>query len=88
MTVTTSKITCPADIYTEIATAAVNVSFRVKTMVKTTQVRMANAASLPAPTATDFVAVSDKKWKALGSLTDNLYLMPIGGDAIVEVVKG
>ena len=88
MAVTTTKITCPAGIYTAIATAATNCSFRVKTMLPTTVVRMANAAVQPVPTATDYVAVSDRKWKELGSLTDNLYLMPVNGDAIVEVVKG
>lgn len=88
MAVTTGKITCPAGVYTAIATAATNVSFRVKEMLKTTQCRLAVASSLPAPSSTAYVAVSDRKWKEFGSLTDNMYLMPVGADAIVEVMKG
>ena len=88
MAVTTSKITCPAGVYTAIATAATNVSFRIKEMLKTTQVRLAVAASAPAASSTDYVAVSDRKWKEFGELTDNMYIMPVGANAILEVMKG
>lgn len=88
MAVTTTKISCPAGAYTAIATAATNVSFRVKTMLATTQLRMAVAAAAPAASTTDFVAVSHRKWVELGSLTDNLYIMPVGSAATLEVIKG
>lgn len=88
MAVTTSRIICPAGVYTVIATAATNVSFRIKDMLKTTQGRLAVSSSLPAPSATGYVAVSNRKWKEFGSLTDNMYFMPIGADATLEVMKG
>lgn len=88
MTFVATKITCPADVYTALSAAEANVSLRIKTMIKTTVGRLALSASLPAANATDYVAVSDHKWKELRLLTGNVYFMPVGCSAVVEVVKG
>lgn len=89
MAVTTGPdVVCPEGVYTLLATAATNVSLRVKEMLGTTRCRLAVAAALPAPSSTGYVAVSHRKWVELGDLTDNLYLMPLGSAAEIEIIKG
>lgn len=89
MATVTTKITCPADVYTALSSASEpSVSFRVKSMEKTTIARVATAAAVPAATITDYVAISDRRWKEFGGLTSNVYFMPVGCPAVVEVMKG
>jgi len=83
---TASKITCPAGVYTALTSGATSATVRVKTMNDaTTQVRIGNAASAPAADTADFVQISDKKVKEFEVFTNNLYAMPIGSNAVIEV---
>jgi len=83
---TASMITCPAGVYTALTASATSATVRVKTMNDaTTQVRIGNAASAPAAGTTDYTQISDKKPKEFEVFTNNLYAMPIGSNAVIEV---
>jgi hypothetical protein len=82
----TGPVTCPAGVYTAISSGATDVSFRVKEMEATTVLRLVNAASLPAINEDSFISISDHEWKAFSSVLNNLYVMPIGSNAILEII--